>query len=322
MLDLIINQDSSIYSYAESAYYAYTYLVWGEKQNYDYSIENIKNLASSLLLVLLSQATPSNNTHENFSNFKVNNVDSGTFSPDNISNFDHDISNPFFIAISSFSDADRDLDPYGISFSALYKFLINDLSCEKNAFLLSILLSTNTHFREYCLARTDPELLVLSLLKEASSVFNTVSTNKHASENTKPRSSEHSTNYIHSEPSQKSALLRYDLVDNFDPMKNPRKYSLPTHSSPKQINNPPPSSQLIASPVSYISSFDNASRKNSISSKPINKINLIYPKLISLLSSLTLLSNDELYVSGMIESVKFYFNFILILILFIIKICN
>ncbi|OMJ08035.1 hypothetical protein AYI69_g8959 [Smittium culicis] len=265
VLGLIINQDYNIYSYAESAYYAYTYLVWGEKKSLDHSIENIKNLASSLLLVLLSQATPSNSTRENFSNFKDGNINSSTFSSANTPNFDYNISNPFFISISSFTDADRDLDSYGISFSALYKFLINDLSSEKNAFLLNILLSANTHFREYCLARTDPELLVLSLLKETSTVFNTVPSNKHVSENIKTRSFEHPANYIISESSQKSALLRYDLVDDFDPMKPPKKYSLPTHSSPKQINTPPPSSHITTSPVSYVPSFDKASpRRNSL----------------------------------------------------------
>ncbi|OLY84971.1 hypothetical protein AYI68_g853 [Smittium mucronatum] len=296
-----MNQKNDSISYAEAAYNTYTYLIWGEKQSYDYLKSSVSNTASSLLLVLVSQPNLS----------PPKSVDLKTCSLFNhtISNSEEDQSlrvNLFFKAITSLSDSDRYNQPHGVSFSNLYKFLITGLDNEVNVFLLNLLLSSNSHFCEYCLARTDPEMLVLNTLKETSIVFGLIYSNSHSSENSSRKSVDYKNNVSYPEILQKNYSV-------YNPIIEPEPLIDPSHKISGDTFSPRLSqSTIVYSPT--ISSTSNANisdipstRKNSSQSKLKDKKNHLIPKLSALLTILAVLSGDEFYVSGMMDIVRISF---------------
>ncbi|PWA03440.1 hypothetical protein BB558_000386 [Smittium angustum] len=333
------NEDGQVFIHAlQQVSEAYTYWVWGENSQSSYNPEKLRLLSSSLLITLISQPGIRKNHLQNeemFSNKSQESEyephDSSEITSKNIKHDSKEIDpkrtssftninttnslkiqksesfleacneNPYFSALSNLCDAKRRIENNMVSFTELLDFLSGNLEKDENVFILSFMINTNKNFREYCIARTDPEVLVLKTLECINKDFSVI----------QPTSltSHQKSLFSHIDtplsPSASSKKQSSRIFDN---------YSEPAHQNNSPITNiaypvSPSASAAFHPQIPADSSYfrsGSISENNSINLDmlPISKIKLLTPRIYSLLGILANLASDEHFVEGLKKSVR------------------
>ncbi|PVU86416.1 hypothetical protein BB560_006730 [Smittium megazygosporum] len=270
LLLMISTPKQFVASYGTYFYSAYISWVHGQNLNLGFDADSLRSKAFFLLSLLITQP----HFLQKHSDWK--------FGKENESLPSFSV-NSFFSSITSVESQKSSLSNQYPSFSLLFDTLISDFSSDDNIFLFSFLVLYNVNFREFCIARSDSETLLLKALLALSDDMSKI-----CELSSKPHSKEKGTPELSVLPDPSP------LQSDFNAMRIDLK------SDKKIVANLPSSDSTKAqkSPASEAS----GDPKDSLNKIPSLELELKYFRVHCIVSSLFYLSSDYLFVSNMSKS--------------------